>query len=66
MPDSMSAERRALMLALRAELVLTPGAKGMAGAIEAAGAIAEKEGAFLAGQFSNPANPAAHYAGTGP
>ena len=66
MPDSMSAERRALMLAYGAELVLTPGAKGMAGAIEAAGAIAEKEGAFLAGQFSNPANPAAHYAGTGP
>ena len=66
MPDSMSAERRALMLAYGAELVLTPGAKGMAGAIEAAGEIAKKEGAFLAGQFSNPANPAAHYAGTGP
>lgn len=66
MPDSMSVERRALMLAYGAELVLTPGAKGMAGAIEAAGEIAKKEGAFLAGQFSNPANPAAHYAGTGP
>ena len=66
MPDSMSVERRTLMAAYGAELVLTPGAKGMSGAIEMAEKIAKQEGAFLAGQFTNPANPAAHYAGTGP
>lgn len=67
MPDSMSMERRQLMKAYGAELVLTPGAKGMAGAIEKAKAL-EKEipGAFIAGQFENPANPAAHFATTGP
>ena len=63
----MSMERRQLMKAYGAELVLTPGAKGMAGAIEKAKAL-EKEipGAFIAGQFENPANPAAHFATTGP
>ena len=61
MPDSMSMERRQLMKAYGAELVLTPGAKGMAGAIEKAKALEEEiPGAFIAGQFENPANPAIH------
>ena len=67
MPETMSVERRQLMTAYGAELVLTDGAKGMAGAIERAEALArEIPGGFLAGQFVNPANPAAHYRTTGP
>lgn len=67
MPDSMSVERRQMMKAFGAELVLTPGARGMSGAIETAEALAkERPGSIIAGQFDNPANPAAHYAGTGP
>ena len=67
MPDSMSMERRLLMTAYGAELVLTDGAKGMSGAIEKAEQLAsEISGAFLAGQFVNPANPKAHYETTGP
>ncbi len=67
MPESMSAERRMLLAAYGAELVLTEGSAGMRGAIERAEAIAgEIPGAFLAGQFTNPANPAAHRKTTGP
>ncbi len=67
MPDSMSVERRLLMTAYGAELVLTDGRKGMAGAIAEAERLArETPGGFLAGQFVNPANPAAHRAATGP
>lgn len=67
MPETMSAERRALLKAYGAQLVLTDGAKGMAGAIEKAAEIAaETPGSFLAGQFVNPANPMAHYVSTGP
>ena len=67
MPDTMSVERRNLMKAYGAELVLTDGAKGMAGAIERADELAaEIEGAFIPGQFTNPANPAIHFATTGP
>lgn len=67
MPDSMSVERRQLMQAYGARLVLTEGAKGMAGAIEAAQRLAEETpGAFIPGQFVNPANPEAHRSGTGP
>ena len=67
MPDSMSMERRLLMAAYGAELVLTPGAKGMSGAIEKAEQLAaELPGSFIPGQFDNPANPAAHIATTGP
>ena len=67
MPDSMSAERRLLMAAYGAEVVLTPGAKGMQGAIEKAEALAAQiPYAFIPAQFDNPANPAAHYASTGP
>ncbi len=67
MPDSMSVERQKLMTAYGAQLVLTPGAGGMAGAIARAEELArEIPGAFLAGQFVNPANPAAHYRTTGP
>lgn len=67
MPDTMSAERRKLLAAFGAELVLTPGRDGMAGAIAEADRLhARIEGSVLAGQFVNPANPAAHYATTGP
>ena len=67
MPETMSMERRKLMLAYGAELVLTPGELGMAGAIaEAERLCAATPGAVVAGQFVNPANPAAHYASTGP
>lgn len=67
MPDSMSAERRMLMTAYGAELVLTEGAMGMSGAIERAEELAnEIPNAFIAGQFINPANPAAHRETTGP
>ena len=67
MPDSMSVERRQLMKAYGAELVLTEGAKGMAGAIARAEELAgEIPNSFIPGQFVNPANPAAHRASTGP
>lgn len=67
MPDSMSMERQMLMKAFGAELVLTPGALGMQGAIDEAEALAKQiPGSFIAGQFTNPANPAAHMASTGP
>ena len=67
MPETMSMERRALLKAYGAELVLTEGAKGMKGAIEKAMELtAEIPGAFMPGQFVNPANPAVHRATTGP
>ena len=67
MPETMSVERRQMMSAYGAELVLTEGAKGMAGAIAKADELArEIPGAFIPGQFVNPANPAAHYETTGP
>ena len=67
MPETMSVERRQLMKAYGAELVLTEGAKGMKGAIEKAEQLEKEiEGSFLAGQFVNPANPQAHYETTGP
>lgn len=67
MPDSMSVERRLLMKAYGAELVLTPGADGMAGAIAEAQRLAKTlPNGFVAGQFVNPANPLAHYKSTGP
>ena len=67
MPETMSVERRQLMKAYGAELVLTEGAKGMKGAIEKAEELAkETPDSFLAGQFVNPVNPAVHRATTGP
>ena len=67
MPDNMSAERQLLMKAYGAELVLTDGSLGMAGAIEKAEKISESvPGAIIAGQFTNPSNPDAHYKTTGP
>ena len=67
MPETMSVERRQLMKAYGAELVLTEGAKGMTGAIEKAEQLTrEIPDSFVAGQFVNPANPKAHYETTGP
>lgn len=67
MPDTMSVERRKLLRAYGAELVLTPGAEGMAGAMEKAEQLArEIPGSFIPSQFDNPANPEAHYLTTGP
>ena len=67
MPETMSVERRQLMKAYGAELVLTEGAKGMKGAIAKAEELAKEiPGGFIPGQFVNPANPAAHKATTGP
>ena len=67
MPETMSIERRNLLKAYGAQLVLTEGAKGMKGAIAKAEELAkETEGSFIPGQFVNPANPAAHIATTGP
>ncbi len=66
MPDTMSVERRMLLSAYGAEIVLTEGAKGMSGAIEKANELAgEYEGSFIPSQFENPDNPAAHYETTG-
>ena len=67
MPDSMSIERRQLMQAFGAQLVLSPGKEGMAGAIAIAEQLhAQNPGSIIAGQFDNPANPQAHYLSTGP
>ena len=67
MPDSMSMERHLLMTAFGGELVLTPGAQGMSGAIAKAEQLqSQLPGSWIAGQFENPANPQAHYGSTGP
>lgn len=67
MPDSMSAERRALLAAYGAEIVITDGALGMTGAVAKAKELAEEiENSFIPSQFDNPANPLAHYTTTGP
>lgn len=67
MPDTMSVERRQLMKAYGAELVLSEGAKGMKGAIAKAQELADEiPGSFIPGQFVNPSNPKAHYESTGP
>lgn len=67
MPETMSVERRNLMKAYGAELVLTPGSDGMKGAIAKAKELASQiENSFIPGQFENPANPTAHYKTTGP
>ena len=67
MPDTMSMERRSILRAYGAEIVLTPGEKGMAGAIERAEElVGALPNAILAGQFENPVNPLAHYETTGP
>lgn len=67
MPDTMSVERRALIAAYGAEIVLTPGADGMSGAVARAEELHRSiPGSIIAGQFENPANPDAHYRTTGP
>lgn len=67
MPDTMSVERRMLMAAYGAKVVLSPGQEGMTGAIALAAKLAKEAGnAFIPGQFTNPANPKAHYETTGP
>ncbi len=67
MPDTMSVERRNILKAYGAEIVLTPGAEGMTGAIARAEELRDSiPGAIIAGQFVNPVNPATHYATTGP
>lgn len=67
MPDTMSVERRNILRAYGAEIVLTPGAEGMRSCISKAEEMLQQiPGAIIAGQFDNPANPAAHYATTGP
>ena len=67
MPDTMSVERRQLIKAYGAELVLSEGAKGMAGAVEKAQELAARiPGSFIPGQFTNPANPKTHFETTGP
>lgn len=66
MPETMSVERRKMIKAYGAKIVLTEGAKGMKGAIAKANELAEELGAFLPGQFVNPANPKAHYETTAP
>ncbi|MCY8323169.1 pyridoxal-phosphate dependent enzyme, partial [Bacillus inaquosorum] len=65
MPDTMSMERRNLLRAYGAELVLTPGAEGMKGAIKKAEELAEKHGYFVPQQFNNPSNPEIHRQTTG-
>ena len=66
MPESMSIERRNLLKGLGAELVLTPAAKGMTGAVDEARRIAEEQSGFIPGQFTNPEAVQAHYKTTGP
>lgn len=67
MPDSMSPERIKLIAAYGADIILTPGAEGMSGAVKKAEELRrENPGSIVAGQFVNPANPKAHYAATGP
>jgi cysteine synthase A len=67
MPDTMSVERRRLLAAYGAEVVLTPGAEGMSGAIEKAKSLQEENpGSFIPQQFENPANSYAHFTSTGP
>ncbi len=66
MPETMSEERKKLLRAYGAEVILTAGEEGMAGAMKRAEELARKRGAVLLRQFENPANPAAHFRGTGP
>lgn len=66
MPETMSVERRRLLSAYGAELVLTPASKGMKGSIRKANELAEQLHAFVPSQFSNPYNPKSHYETTGP
>ncbi len=66
MPDTMSLERRQMLRAFGANLVLTPGAEGMKGAINKAAELADQESFFMPQQFNNPANPAIHFRTTGP